>query len=243
MNTEGILFLDIETVSQQREFDALDEDSKEFWKKKARNILTADKQEDLTAISTAYTERAAIFSEFGKIICISVGYLYHNEDGRMFRVKSFAGDDEKAILTSFIDLINTRYSKPDKAGFCGHNIREFDLPYICRRCVIHGIKLPDILDIRNKKPWDVKYVLDTLELWRFGDFKHYISLALLAHILDIPTPKDDIDGSKVGHVYWQENDIDRIRIYCQKDVVTTAHIYCRLSGEEFAVPDHIHIVD
>jgi DNA polymerase elongation subunit (family B) len=243
MLTEGILFLDIETVSAQPSYDALDEQLQGFWKKKSAQFLSPDKRDDESIVATSYEDRAAIFSEFGKIICISVGYLFKGDNGRTFRVKSFVRHDEKEILNNFIHLINTRYNNPDKVGFCGHNIREFDIPYICRRCVIHNIELPPILDLRNKKPWEVKYIFDTLEMWRFGDYKHYITLALLAHVLEIPTPKDDIDGSMVGTVYWKDNDLTRIQVYCQKDVVTTARVYCRLNSEAFAADDQIQIID
>ena len=158
------------------------------------------------------------------------------------RIKSFAGDDEAVILNEFFELVRLRYNDINKSGFCGHNIREFDIPYICRRAIINGLPLPPVLDLRNRKPWEVKHLYDTLDMWKFGDVKHFVSVALLAHILGLPSPKDDIDGSMVGHVYWEEQDLPRIVHYCQKDVVTVANVYLRLNFEELVAVENTQII-
>jgi predicted PolB exonuclease-like 3'-5' exonuclease len=173
--------------------------------------------------------RAAIYAEFGKIICISAGYFTRSGNHWQFRIKSFYGDDEKCILEEFTQMLNRHFNNPDHL-LCAHNGKEFDYPYISRRCLIHQVEIPRILNIAGKKPWEVT-LLDTMELWKFGDYKAYTSLELLAAVFNIPTPKDDIDGSMVGDVYWKEKDIERIRHYCQKDIVTLAQLMLRFRKE------------
>ncbi|WP_343674661.1 ribonuclease H-like domain-containing protein [Chitinophaga sp.] len=177
-----------------------------------------------------YAERAGIYAEFGKIICISVGF-FTVENGRyQLRIKSIYHDDEKILLSSFLELVNKFYIKNPKFQFAGHNIKEFDIPFICRRSVIHQLSLPPALQLHNLKPWEVP-MLDTMQLWRFGDFKNYTSLKLLTAILGIPTPKDDIDGSMVAKVYYEEvNGLERIVTYCQKDVVAVGQLLMRFKG-------------
>ncbi|HQW11280.1 MAG TPA: ribonuclease H-like domain-containing protein [Saprospiraceae bacterium] len=244
MNTENILFIDIETVSGYSDFDQMPEEDRKFWSLKSRQLLTPEQHAQPERIAACYSDRAAIYAEYGKIICISVGVMVRSKESpATFRVKSFYGKDEKLLLEQLFELVELRYNDSNRTGFCGHNIREFDIPYICRRAVIHGLKLPTSLHLMNKKPWEVKHILDTLDMWKFGDHKHYISLALLAYLLDIPTPKDDIDGSMVGCVFWKEDDLDRIKTYCQKDVVTVAHVYTRLNNEEFVDVSEIHFIE
>lgn len=217
---DKILFLDIETVSQQRTYSDVPERMRSLWDKKAGYIR---KNEEETP-EECY-KRAAIYAEFGKIVCISTGYF----NGNTFRIKSFYGDDEKIVLLEFADMLNSYFNTPVHR-LCGHNSREFDIPYIARRMLVNGIKLPKIINITGKKPWEVNH-LDTMELWKFGDWKSYTSLNLLAAIFDIPTPKDDIDGSQVGEVYWEENDLERIATYCEKDALTVAQLLLRYLGE------------
>ncbi len=219
-----ILFLDIETVSQKKTYTDLSENMQALWDKKAQYLMKNDET------SADIYGKAAIFAEFGKIICISVGII--NEEGgtKQVRIKSFYDDDEKKILFDFRDLLVKSFNKTDRF-LCGHNGKEFDFPYIARRMLINGISLPAALDIAGKKPWEVRH-LDTMELWKFGDYKHYTSLNLLTEIFNIPSPKDDIDGSMVGQVYWQENDLKRIVNYCEKDVVALIQLYLRLNGKE-----------
>jgi len=220
----NVLFLDIETVSAYRSFDEVPERMKDLWQKKAKSL---SKSEDVDAAE--YYERAGIYSEFGKIVCISIGGIYEKNKERFFRLKSFYGDDEKQILSEFNDLLRKSYSAENKY-LCGHNAKEFDFPYIARRTLINGLKIPPPLDISGKKPWEVKH-LDTMDLWRFGDYKSYTSLNLLTAVFNIPSPKDDIDGSEVGRVYWQENDIERIAKYCEKDVLAVAQLFLKYKGE------------
>ncbi len=223
INLEHVLFLDIETVPQKVAFEELNDAEQELWEQKSQY----QRKDEITA--EEFYERAGIWAEFGKIICISVGYFNLRGDVRSFRVTSFHGDEVK-ILKDFKNLLNGHFSSP-KHLLCGHNGKEFDFPYIARRMIVHGISLPYKLDLFGKKPWEVPH-LDTMELWKFGDYKHYTSLKLLAHILGIPSPKEDIDGSKVREVYYEDNDLDRIILYCEGDVVTTAQVFLRLRNED-----------
>jgi len=185
-------------------------------------------------------ERAGIYSEFGRIICISVGYM-KEKDPYALRLKSFYGDDEKLILTEFSALL-ARFAKPGKeALLCAHNGKEFDYPYIARRMVIHGLELPDLLNIAGKKPWEVK-LLDTMDLWKFGDYKNYTSLELLTSVLGIPTPKDDIDGSMVAGIYYKEKDLLRIVRYCEKDVIAIVQVLLRFMNKPGVSSDRIETV-
>jgi len=220
LNLSDVLFLDIETVPASPKFDAVSDKMKKLWEKKAEQLRrhTPDQTAD-----TLYS-RAGIYAEFGKIVCISCGFA----NGKEFRIKSYYGDDEKILLEEFKQLLDEHYSSKSKL-LCAHNGKEFDFPYIARRMLINGIELPEIIDLAGKKPWEVRH-LDTLELWKFGDYKHFTSLELLAAVFDIPTPKDDIDGSMVGQVYWEEKDLERIVVYCQKDVITIAQLLRRYMG-------------
>ncbi|MEM9885284.1 MAG: 3'-5' exonuclease [Bacteroidota bacterium] len=224
-----ILFLDIETVSEQAAYEDLSDRFKTLWKKKCRSIIRqyneAIEEEQAAEL---YIEKAGIFAEFGKIVCISVGIIHRDADGKLgLRLKSFASKDEKALLKDFSQLLNQYYNNPSIHFMCGHNIREFDVPYICRRMVVNTLPFSNLLQLSGRKPWETKYLLDTLELWKFGDYKHYTSLNLLAAVLDFPTPKDDIDGSQVGRVFWEEGDVDRIATYCEKDVLATVQLFLR----------------
>lgn len=230
LNLEHILFLDIETVPQNQHFHELDDASKVLWEQKSHY----QRKEDYSA--EEFYERAGIWAEFGKIVCISVGYFVIKGVMRNFRVTSFYGDEIK-ILKDFKDLLESHFNKPQHL-LCAHNGKEFDFPYIARRMIINRIDIPFKLDFFGKKPWEVPH-LDTLELWKFGDYKTYTSLKLMAHVLEIPSPKDDIDGSEVRGVYYEEKDIDRIVIYCEKDTVTVAQILLRLRNEDILDPDEI----
>lgn len=233
LNLENILFLDIETVPEVQTFSELDQTKQALWDLKSRY----QRKEDESAED--FYERAGIWAEFGKIVCISVGYFKLQGDLKKFRVTSFFGD-EITILKDFKNLLITHFNEP-KHVLCAHNGKEFDFPYIARRMIIHNIELPPKLNLFGKKPWEVPH-LDTLELWKFGDYKNYTSLKLLTHILGIPSPKDDIDGSEVYRVYYEENQIDRIVTYCEKDTVAVAQIFLRLRGESILTDeDIIHI--
>lgn len=230
---EDILFLDIESVPAASSFDNLDRPLQIHWEKKSKQFRVEDQ-----SAGDVY-ERAGIYSEFGKIICISVG-LIKEKDPVTFRLKSFYGDDEKALLSEFGEMLN-RFSKNRDALLCAHNGKEFDYPYIARRMIINGIIIPDILDNAGKKPWEVK-LLDTLDLWKFGDYKSYTSLDLLTTILNISSPKDDIDGSMVAGIYYDKRDIKRIVRYCEKDVLAVAQVLLRFMNLPEIKEDRIESV-
>jgi DNA polymerase elongation subunit (family B) len=227
-----MLFIDIETVPLYPLFEKLDATGRELWEKKHKTLRIENE-----SLKQSYESRAGIYAEFGKVICISVGVIFVNDSGRQsLKIKSFAGDDEKALLETFSTMLSTNYKLPDSCRLCGHNIREFDVPYLCRRMLIQNIPIPNVLNYSGKKPWEVNEI-DTLQMWRFGDFKNYTSLRLLAYVLNIPTPKDDIDGSDVARVYWQENNLDRIVTYCQKDVLTVARLYLKMIQDSGTIED------
>ena len=229
---DEVLFIDIETASLCSEYELLDPIMKQHWQHKAKLLLKSQEVDDEKA-ADLYKSKGAIYSEFSKIVCISIGYLIKQKKEIVsMRTKSFFTGTEEDILNDFIDVMNRHFDQPKKQYLSGHNIREFDIPFICRRLVINKIKIPKKLDISGKKPWDLDYLVDTLNLWKFGDYKSYISLSLLSHVLGIPSPKDDIDGSMVHQVYWEENDVDRIARYCEKDVVTSALVLMRLLNIE-----------
>lgn len=230
IDTQKILFLDIETVPEKATFDELSETEKELFAAKTQYQRTEDQS------PASFYERAGIWAEFGKIVCISVGFFNLMSNQREFRIKSFYGQEEE-LLMAFKTLLENHFSQAAHL-LCAHNGKEFDFPYIARRMIIKGINLPTKLNLFNKKPWEVPH-LDTLHLWRFGDYKHYTSLSLMAHVLGIPTPKDDIDGSQVARVYYEEKNIDRIISYCEKDVITIAQIVLRLRNETLLETDEI----
>lgn len=230
ISLEHILFLDIETVPQFENYHDLDATTQQLWEQKTQY----QRKEEFTA--EAFYDRAGIWAEFGKIICISVGFFKMKGDVRNFRVTSFHGE-ENILLRDFKNLLETHFNKPQHL-LCAHNGKEFDFPFIARRMIIHGISLPFKLNLFGKKPWEVPH-LDTLELWKFGDFKTFTSLKLMAHVLGIPSPKDDIDGSQVRDVYYEKNDMDRILQYCEKDTITVAQILLRLRNETLLEADEI----
>lgn len=217
---ENILFLDIETVPASPSYEKVPEPFKKLWDKKAEYFR---KEQDDTAESLY--SRAGIYAEFGKIICISAGFFR----GKEFRIKSFYGDDEHDLLKQFCKLLGS-YFNFEKKMLCAHNGKEFDFPFLARRILVNELPLPAILDSAGKKPWETQY-LDTMELWKFGDYKHYTSLELLAALFGIPTPKDDINGADIHRVYWEDHDLERIRIYCQKDVLTIARLFLKFQQQ------------
>jgi len=230
LNLENILFLDIETVPEQKDFNDLDEEKKALWEAKSQY----QRKDEITAED--FYPKAGIWAEFGKIICISVAYFNYQGHKRMLRVTSFYGD-EITILKDFKNLIISHFSDA-KHLLCAHNGKEFDFPYIARRMIINKIELPYKLNLFGKKPWEVPH-LDTLDLWKFGDYKTYTSLKLLTNVLGIPSPKDDIDGSEVYNVFYIEKNLDRIIDYCEKDTIAVAQILLRLRGDELLADDEI----
>jgi len=224
MALDNFLIIDIETVSASKDFDSLNTDWKKLWEEKVQYSLP-----ESTTADEYYPQRAGIMAEFAKVICISMAYFRKEGNNYQLRVKSFAGHDEKEVLQNFVKTVDQLEAIHNKWSFTGHNIKEFDIPFICRRLLINGLFIPTYLDFQNMKPWETNMV-DTFQYWRFGDYKNFTSLKLLAAAMDVPSPKDDIDGSMVGAVYWQQNDLDRIAVYCQKDVVTVANIILRFKN-------------
>ncbi|MGS2741311.1 3'-5' exonuclease [Sinomicrobium sp. M5D2P17] len=227
---ENILFLDIETVPEEEDFNNLSETQQQLWSQKTEY----QRKDEYTP--EEFYDRAGIWAEFGKIVCISVGYFVSRNNEKQFRTTSFLGE-EKQLLTEFKNLLEGHFSQSYHL-LCAHNGKEFDFPYIARRMVIHSIHIPFKLNLFGKKPWEVPH-LDTMELWKFGDYKHYTSLKLLTSILRVPSPKDDIDGSQVRDVFYTEKDLDRIVTYCEKDVVATAQVFLRFRGEDILPEDAI----
>ena len=227
-----ILFLDIETVSQKPELDQLDERFINLWEKKTKNAKSELSPADF------YKERASISAEFGRIIVIGLGYFISENNETIFRCKSIAGDNEKNILEEF-NLFLEKLSGKENWKLCAHNGKEFDFPYLCRRLLINELPLPKLLQIMGKKPWETAHLLDTMEMWKFGDVKAYTSLELMAASLGVPTSKGDIDGSQVGQVYFETGDVKRIALYCQKDVAVMAQVYMKISGLGSLKPESI----
>ena len=228
---DRVLFLDIETVPQTYQFPDLEETTRKLFEAKTRFM-----QNDEKSFEELYNDRGGIYAEFGKIICISVGFVHETRTGNEIRMKSFYHDDEETLLKQFVNLLE---NNPKYAILCGHNAKEFDFPYICRRLLINGMKLPSVLDIAGKKPWEIGH-LDTLELWKFGDYKAFTSLALLCHVFQISTPKDDISGADVARVYYEEQDLERIKVYCEKDVVALIQLFLRMGGNSLIDEASIH---
>jgi uncharacterized protein YprB with RNaseH-like and TPR domain len=231
----NILFLDIETVPEKENWNQLSTEMQELFEKKTQY----QRKEEVTAAD--FYDRAGIWAEFGKIICISVGYFVDEAKHKKLRLTSFFGDDEHKVLTDFKVLLDTHFTKKSTV-LCAHNGKEFDFPFMARRMIVHQIELPIQLNLFGKKPWEVPH-LDTLELWKFGDYKHYTSLRLLTSILGVPSPKDDINGSEVAHVYYKEKDLQRIVTYCEKDTIAVAQILLRFNNEALLKDEDIVKVD
>jgi len=238
INLTNLLVIDIETVPGAPDFQRLSENWQELWQDKVSKIMPEN-----TTPAEFYLQKAGILAEFGKIVCISTGFFYNDLNNNLcFKLKSFSGEDEQEILQSFSQLLDTFRSKRGNFYIAGHNLKEFDIPYICRRMVIQELPLPESLQLSGKKPWETNLV-DTMELWKFGDYKNYVSLKLLAGVLGIATPKDDIDGSMVRAVYYEEKNLPRIVVYCQKDVITVANILLRFRQLPYLKKENIIIAD
>ncbi len=228
-----ILFIDIETVSQTNQYEELSERMKTQWARKSTFL----KNDDDKSPEELYHDRAAIYAEFGRIITIGLGYFSPNEEGELtLRLTSIANHDEAQLLKDFLEVFS-KFDQ-DRLLLCGHNGKEFDFPYICRRLLVNEMKIPYVLNTSGKKPWEVNH-LDTMEMWKFGDWKHYTSLDLLASIFGIESSKDGIDGSQVGKTYYEENDLDKIAKYCMRDVAVTAQLYLKLKSQESIKPENI----
>ena len=230
-----LIIIDIETASCVAEFEDLTEEWQQLFADKTKYI-----RKDQFTAAEFYPQRAGVMAEFSKVICISMGYFLKEEQLKL-RVKSYHGHDEKKLLSEFIAVMDNIRKHSSNWHFAGHNIKEFDIPFLCRRLIINELPIPDYLNFQNKKPWETN-IIDTLQYWRFGDYKNYTSLRLLSAALGLPSPKDDIDGSKVGEVYWKNRDLKRISIYCQKDVVTVANIFLRLQNIPLLHHDDVELV-
>lgn len=233
----NLIFIDIETVSAHEDFSMLPDNWKQLWEKKITKLLPGQETAE-----NYYAQRSAIYAEFAKIVCISFGYFTANGHEKRLRIKSIYSENEKELLSRFCEMLG-QFEKHNRGWiFAGHNIKEFDIPFLSRRMLINGMSIPSCMNFQSKKPWETN-ILDTLHMWRFGDFKNYTSLDLLAAAMGVPSPKDDIDGSMVGHVFWKEKDLKRIAVYCQKDVVTVANIIQRFKGLPLLSEDEIEFVD
>ena len=232
---KNFLVIDIEPASVYQEYTEMDERMQALWDKKATYMQNPDEY----APEKLYFDKGAIYAEFGKVICISVG-VFTKEDNQSLglRIKSFALETEEETLLAFKNLIETKFDQR-QLRMVAHNGKEFDFPYLCRRMLVNGIEIPEALDLRDKKPWEINHI-DTMELWKFGDRKNFTSLELLATLFGIETSKDDIDGSRVNEVYYKEKDLERISKYCQRDVMVTAQVFLKLNG--FQQIDNQHII-
>ena len=230
---QNILFLDIETVSQYPTFEEVPKKWQKLWEKKSSYFISEGE-----SLSDTY-QRAGIYAEFGKIICISVGVYRMINSKPVFRIKSFFGENEKELLKGFCKLLNDRFSSPEYL-LCAHNGKEFDFPYLARRILVNRLKLPYLLDIAGRKPWEVQH-LDTMQLWKFGDYKHYTSLDVLASLFGINSPKKQMDGSDVGRVYWVDKKMEEIVTYCQNDTLTVAQLLLAYQGKPLIKKDEVEL--
>lgn len=235
IQTDNLIFIDIETVSSEKTFNELPEEWQRLWSKKFSKALPEN-----MPIEDHYTQRAALYAEFSKVVCISFAYYNSRGSEKKLRVKSLCGDDEKELLHQFCEIL-TQFEKHQSGWvFAGHNIKEFDLPFLSRRMIINGLGIPGCMNFFNLKPWEYT-IIDTMHYWRFGDYKNYTSLELLTESLGIPSPKSDITGSQVGEVFW-ERDFKRISDYCERDVVAVANIIQRFNGEKILEKQDVEIV-
>ena len=224
------LFLDIETVSCCPQLSHLEDNIQNLWRKKASFIRRYHENNNCSD-EELYHDKAAIYAEFGRVICVSVGY-FKTHQGRIvgFKTRSFTDENEASILEPFSQFLKEHYPNPSGIKLVGHNIREFDVPFLCRRMLVNNIDLPSIFGLAGKRPWHIDHIIDTMDLWRFGDYKHYVSLDLLAHLMALPSPKEEVSGDKVGDLFWLDHDLNRIAEYCETDVYTTAMVYLKLNS-------------
>jgi predicted PolB exonuclease-like 3'-5' exonuclease len=233
----NILFIDIETVSQVSHLDLLDERLKGLWLKKASYLQNTDNLSD----EDFYLKRASIYAEFGKIICIGIGGIFFDDNQEpTLRIKMIGGDSEADILGQFKTIIE-KHKAAANLMLCAHNGKEFDFPYICRRMLVNGITLPRILQVSGRKPWEINH-LDTLDLWKFGDYKHYTPLDLLACIFDLPECKIEASGDQINHLYYIEKDIPRIERYCAEDVKVLTQLYMKMNSWPLINENNIEVV-
>jgi len=230
-----ILFMDIETVPLIYRFDQLSSRTKRLFEKKV-----AYKIDENTTVEDLYDRKAGIWAEFGKVVTVAMGkFALKKEEGREFVLKVYASRDEKKLLQKVSAILENFYKPEKKRWLCAHNGKEFDFPYLARRMIINGLPLPHLLNVHAKRPWETPFC-DTLELWQFGDRKHYTSLDLLCEILGIPTSKHEIDGSDIARLYYEENRLEDIARYCGEDVIALTNVLLRLKGEPLLEPAEIN---
>lgn len=230
---KNLLFIDIETVSGESDFNFLSDRMKALWLHKASFLANPNALSD----EDFYFDRAGIYAEFGKIVSIGLGFFHWNDEQEIcLKVKSISGHNEATLLNEFKKLVEKKY-KADLA-FCAHNGKEFDYPYLCRRMLVNGIEIPRALQIAGKKPWEIQH-FDTLEMWKFGDKKHYISLDLLACLFNIPSSKGELSGDKVNVTYHQENDLAKISTYCREDIIVLAQVFLKYQSMDLVKEENI----
>lgn len=227
---KNILYIDIETCSLYSDFYKLSDREKMLWAAKCKTFIKSydDFEGQKTVLTELYKSKAGIYAEFAKVLCISVAFISTENNEEKLIIFSFCNSNESLVLQSFAYFLTQH---PELKYFCGHNIREFDIPFLARRYSIAGIPIPYMINLRGKKPWEIKHLLDTMELWKFGDYKNYTSLQLLAAIFNLDDPKQNISGADVHDVFWGEKDLDRIKIYCEQDVKTVFQLYNRMCPE------------
>jgi len=230
-NIEKLLFFDIESVSQHKFLKDLPEHQSKLWLSYYDNFRErvtdesriTKKMSEEEVKQEVYRQTAAFFPEFGKVACISMAFL--TKDGKL-KFESFSGENEKEIL------LNTRkiFDKVESLGFelCGHNIKNFDIPFLAKRYVINELKLPKIFPTYNTKPWELK-VVDTRDVWNFGG-KSIGSLDLICGVLEVESPKNgDVKGDSVTTNFW-EGKHEEIKTYCQKDVKALVDIISKFNN-------------
>lgn len=240
---DQFVFFDIETAPAASALEEVPGTLRDLWLDREARAMAraAGKSGEEVDPRVWFAEHAGLQAEFGRVVCIAVGFFNRSREGLKLRVKTIAYPEEEYILEDFANLLDKSFADPGRFRLCGHNIRGFDLPYLSRRLMIRGKKLPALLDTAGFKPWELPHV-DTLDLWRFGEYRHFVSLKLLAGLFGLPSPKDDIAGADVGRVFWEENDLDRICVYCAKDVRTVAELVLVWKGEKKLADDQVVVV-
>jgi predicted PolB exonuclease-like 3'-5' exonuclease len=228
---EKFLFFDIETSGLESNYERLSEKMQELWSKRSeilRNQL-GEKYPDNKdkSDSDLFELKSALQAEFGRVVCISFGKIKFVEDEPTIQIISVQDEDESVLLKKAFDII----IKMSKIGvkLIGHNVKRFDIPFLCKRGIINSLELPAPLQVWDKKPWEIS-ITDTSELWSFGAWQEgFASLDLLATVLGIDSPKEQMNGSEV-HGYYYSGRIEEITEYCERDVITLAQILLRLSN-------------
>jgi hypothetical protein len=214
-----ILFLDIETVGCEKDYDSCKKNQPKiaeqfdkyydwFLKRFPEDALIKENQKNIV-----FQTRTALVPEFAKIVCVSMAFVLENGD---IRQQTFSNDNEYTLLTEVRNLLE-RCGKLD-FHLCGHNLKNFDIPMISKRMVINGLMPPSILPSYDTKPWEIK-AIDTKEVWQFGAYTAIGSLDLMCTCMDVPSPKDgEVTGEKVHSAYWYQNKLKEIAEYCERDV-------------------------